>query len=275
MNYQHIVALIFIGFALLELAAGRFWWRDRTTPKDLTIELGSGLGLPVLVVPAVMWGSAALVELVAPHGAGALEHWPAWLMFAALLVVDDLGQYGWHRLTHQIPWLFELHRAHHSARYMSVRIVYRNNILYYALMPNLWASGVLLYLGFDSVYYVYFVAKLAVITSAHSSVAWDTPLLRIRWLRPLMWIVVRTISTPCTHAAHHGQHADDGVTHYKGNYGNFLFLWDVLFGTAKITGRRPTQFGLENVERASWQQELLWPWLRSRSHFGPRWPWSR
>jgi len=72
------------------------------------------------------------------------------------------------------------------------------------------------------------------------------------------------ISTPCTHAAHHGKHAADGVTHYAGNYGNFLFLWDVLLRTAKITGRRPTRFGLENVEPATWQQELLWPFGKGR-----------
>ncbi len=147
---------------------------------------------------------------------------------------------------------------------MSVRIVYRNNLLYYALMPGLWLSGALLHLGFESVYYGYFIAKMAVITAAHSSVAWDDRLLKIRWLRPVMWVVVRTISTPCTHAAHHGKHAADGVTHYEGNYGNFLFLWDVLLGTSKITGRRPARFGLENVAPATWQQELLWPFGTGR-----------
>ena len=35
------------------------------------------------------------------------------------------------------------------------------------------------------------------------------------------------------------------MTHYRGNYGNFLFLWDVMFGTAKITRRRPDTFGVE------------------------------
>lgn len=268
MNYELVVTLIFVGFALLELAAGRLLHLQHTTPKDVIIELGSGILLPVITVPSVFWGSAHLTEWLVPGSADALAHWSAWSMFLALLVFDDLVQYGWHRLSHAVPWLYGLHRAHHSAEYMSVRIVYRNNLLYYALMPSLWASGVLLHLGFAPVYYAYFIAKMAVITAAHSSVPWDEPLLRIRWLRPVMWLVTRTISTPSTHAAHHGKHAADGVTHYAGNYGNFLFLWDVLLGTAKITGRRPSRFGLENVEPATWQQELLWPFGPVRRRFG-------
>ena len=39
-------------------------------------------------------------------------------------------------------------------------------------------------------------------------------------------------------------HNDDGIGHYKGNFGNLLFVWDVLFGTAQITRRYPAKVGL-------------------------------
>jgi sterol desaturase/sphingolipid hydroxylase (fatty acid hydroxylase superfamily) len=258
-DYRVIVMLIFAGFVILELALGRFLFRAKTTPKDVIIEIGSGLGLALVVVPGVMTLSATLAETLAPGSGGSLAHWPAWVMFLTLLVADDLTQYGWHRLSHSVPALNMLHRAHHSGEYLSVRVVYRNSLIYYALMPGLWISGVLLHLGFAPAYYLYFIAKMAVVIGAHSSVAWDARLLKVPWLRPIMWLVVRTISTPSTHAAHHGKHAADGITHYKGNYGNFLFLWDVLFGTAKISAERPPAYGLEGVEPASWQRELLWP----------------
>jgi sterol desaturase/sphingolipid hydroxylase (fatty acid hydroxylase superfamily) len=103
---------------------------------------------------------------------------------------------------------------------------------------------------------------MSVIFAAHSSVPWDAKLYRVRALRPLMWLLERTISTPSTHSAHHGLAAADGVTHYKGNYGNLMFLWDVLFGTAKITRRRPQRFGIENLAPVSWQHELFWPLVR-------------
>lgn len=124
--------------------------------------------------------------------------------------------------------------------------------------------GGLLYLGLAPVHYVYLIVKMAVIFGAHSSVPWDERLHRIRLLRPLMWLLERTISTPATHAAHHGLNASDGVTHYKGNFGNLLFLWDVLFAIARIPRRRPAGYGIEDLAPVRWQEELFWPVVRSR-----------
>lgn len=262
LDYRLVVAAIFGGFAVVELFAGKLLFPRETTRKDVSIEVGAGVLLPVLVVPTVLTLSAALTDALVPLDAGALRHWPAWLMLAVLLVVDDLTQYLWHRLCHASPKLYALHRAHHSAEYLSVRCVYRNNLIYYAFMPGLWLSGALLHLGFEAVYGPYYVAKMLVIIGAHSSVAWDEPLWRHRALRPLAWFLAHLFSTPRTHAAHHGKFASDGVTHYAGNYGNFLFLWDVLFGTAKFSTRRPERYGLENVEPMSWWRELLWPFRR-------------
>jgi len=180
-------------------------------------------------------------------------------MVGVLLVGDDLAQYAWHRASHAIPALYALHRAHHSAPYMSVSIMYRNNVFYYALMPSLWISGALVHLGFGPVYAVYIVVKLTVIAGAHSSVRWDAPLYRHRALRPVAYVVERVLSTPSTHAMHHGLHAHDGVTHYAGNYGNLLFLWDVLFGTARITRAYPEAYGIEGLRPQSFATELAWP----------------
>jgi sterol desaturase/sphingolipid hydroxylase (fatty acid hydroxylase superfamily) len=106
---------------------------------------------------------------------------------------------------------------------------------------------------------------MAVVFGAHSDVRWDEPLYRIKWLSPLMWVVERLISTPATHSAHHGKYADDGVTHYKGNYGNLLFFWDVLFGTARITRRYPENIGVENLDPMTAGEQLFWPLIRSRT----------
>lgn len=252
------VTVVLVGFALLELGVGRFLFRKVTTWKDVVMDLGSAILVPVVIVQVILSATAALAEGVLPGSEGMLAHWPWWAMFGVLLVADDLTQYFWHRLSHS-SFLYPLHRAHHSGEYMSVRIVYRNNLVYYFLMPGIWLSGLLVYWGFGLVYPFYLAAKMTVIIGAHSSVPWDAPLYRWKWTRPLMWVVERVISTPATHSAHHGRHADDGVTNYKGNYGNFLFLWDVLFGTAKITRQRPETFGLENIEPAGLVEEFFWP----------------
>ena len=180
-------------------------------------------------------------------------------MFFTLLVCDDLTQYWWHRASHRFPRLYGFHRAHHSASYMSVRVVYRNSLIYYALMPGLWLSSALVYVGFGPVYVWYAIAKMTVIIAAHSSVLWDQALLKNRATASAMWFIRRVISTPTTHHAHHGRTQEDENTHYKGNYGNFLFLWDVLFGTAHLNDELPLEYGLENVRSTGWFEELLWP----------------
>jgi sterol desaturase/sphingolipid hydroxylase (fatty acid hydroxylase superfamily) len=133
------------------------------------------------------------------------------------------------------------------------------------MMPGLWFSGALVYLGGEWVYLVYLVIKMTVIYGAHSDVRWDQPLYKIKWLSPVMWVIERTISTPATHSAHHGKHAADGITYYKGNYGNLLFFWDVLFGTAKITRQYPSEMGVENLPDTSVGEQFLWPLIRVKT----------
>lgn len=260
------IVVVFLFFVGLELWRGRFWFREQTTRKDAVLDLSSPV-ITQAVGTGVLLAGGWLAELLVPGSAGMLAHWPWWAMFLTLLVADDLTQYGWHRMSHT-SWLYPLHRPHHSAGYLSARVVYRNNFIYYGLMPGLWLSGALLHWGFAPVYAVYLLCKMTVIIAAHSSVPWDEPLYRNRLTAPLMWVVERLISTPSTHAAHHGLHEADGVTNYHGNYGNFLFFWDVLFGTAHITRRRPVDYGIENVAPVSLREELLLPWPRGAAPRG-------
>lgn len=260
MDGQTVAILaIYLGFAVLELWRSNLFVKPEQTRADGVVEGVSMAMLIAVTQPAIVFVSAALAGWAVPESKGALANLNVFAALALILVLDDMTQYWWHRASHTFAWLYNLHRAHHNARYMSVRLVYRNNVFYYAMMPNLWFAGVLLYLGLGWIYAGYVVVKMAVIIGAHSDIAWDAPLYRIGWLRPLMWVVERTISTPATHHAHHGRHADDPATHYKGNYGNLLFFWDVLFGTARITRTYPQSYGVENLAPATLGQQLLWP----------------
>ncbi|WP_394778728.1 sterol desaturase family protein [Undibacterium sp.] len=259
------ITAIFIGFGLLEVFSGRFT-KLGATRDDWKVESAMLLLLLVLIQPGIFLGISWLGRHYFPMQENAWGALPAWGMFLILLVADDLTQYWWHRMSHT-PLLWPLHRAHHSAAYMSVRVVYRNNFFYYAMMPGLWTSAVLIYLGFGNVYIVYVVLKMAVIIGAHSAVKWDEPLYKIRALRPLMWVVERTISTPATHYAHHAITNEDGIGHYKGNFGNMLFLWDMLFGTALITRRYPETVGLQDdvtYGKENWFTEVFFPIFKSR-----------
>lgn len=248
---------IFLTVALLEACFTGFLHKKAQKKGDGPVEILSTLSMMLISMPAAMAGGAFIASFFA--GAGVLAGLPVLAQIGLLLVFDDMMQYWWHRLSHTLPWLYKLHRPHHNAEYMSVRIVYRNNFFYYLFMPSLWLSGALVFLGLGPVYAVYAVVKMLVIIGAHSDLRWDAPLLKIKWLSPLMWVVERLISTPATHAAHHGKYAADGITNYKGNFGNLLFFWDVLFGTAKITRQYPAEYGVENLPETTVGEQMLWP----------------
>lgn len=253
---------ILLGFIVLEILFTQFFNKKGQTLADAIVEVISTSALVLFTQPLVLAMGGAVAAFLLPDSAGALAALPILAQILLLLVFDDMTQYWWHRTSHAVPWLYNLHRPHHNAAYLSIRVVYRNNLFYYLLMPGIWFSGALIYLGLGPVYAGYIVVKMAVIFGAHSDVRWDKWLYQVKWLSPLMWVVERTISTPATHSAHHGKHADDGVTHYKGNYGNLLFFWDVLFGTAKITRRYPEEMGVENLPDTSIGEQLLWPLVK-------------
>jgi sterol desaturase/sphingolipid hydroxylase (fatty acid hydroxylase superfamily) len=259
-----VVASVLLTFGLAEWIQGRFF-APEATREDNRLDVVVTLLFP-LISGGVLAASGALCAAWMPEQRNAWADWSVWAMLAVLLVADDLTQYWWHRLSHTSA-LWPLHRAHHSAAYMSVRVVYRNNAFYYALMPGLWLSGALMFMGFGWVYVAYAIVKVSVIIAAHSSVRWDTWLYRQPALRPLAWLVQRTISTPATHFAHHALYEDDGIGHYTGNYGNLLFIWDMLFGTAHITQSYPPAYGLSD-DRAhgpeSWLVQFIYPLVRSK-----------
>jgi len=261
-----VISLIFIAFIVAEIIFTTFFNKKNQVKGDGLVEIiGSAMIVLVTQPLIVLFLSPLLASFLFPSSADMLTSWPFLAVFALFLVFEDMTQYWWHRITHSTPWLYKLHRPHHNAEYMSIRIVYRNNIFYYYLMPSLWFAGILIYLGGGWVYAVYLVIKMTVIFGAHSDIRWDAPLYKIKWLSPVMWVVERTISTPATHAAHHGKHQSDGVTNYKGNYGNLLFFWDVLFGTAKITREYPEEYGVESLPETSVGEQLIWPLVRKSS----------
>jgi len=259
-----LVAIIAL-FAVLEVTSGRHK-EFGATADDTKLEAFMFIALVAFSQPLIFKITGMLGSWLMPEQKNVWAALPWWAMTAILLVGDDMTQYLWHRASHT-PLLWPLHRAHHSAHYMSIRITYRNNFFYYLMMPGLWISGVLIYLGFGTVYLVYIVVKLAVILGAHSAVRWDEPLYRIKALAPLAWIVERTVSTPATHWGHHALTNNDGIGHYTGNFGNLLFFWDVLFGTAKITRRYPPAVGLPDDlmhGKERWFVEMFYPLLQSK-----------
>lgn len=262
-----LIVCTILGFAGMEYTSRRYKNTVVASANDTKLELLMFISLLAVSQPLAFLGATKLCGWLIPAWHGALSGLSTWAWLLFIVVADDMTQYWWHRASHS-PLLWPLHRAHHSARYMSIRITYRNNFFYYLMMPGLWMAGVLSFLGADPWLYAgYFVVKIAVILGAHCAWRWDEPLYRIKALRPLMWVLERTISTPATHTAHHALTNADGIGHYKGNYGNLLFVWDVLFGTAKITRQFPAKVGLQDdllFGDEHWADQMFFPLMHSR-----------
>ena len=138
----HLVLSLIVGFAVMEFASRRYQTTVRATANDTKLELLMLLSLVAVAQPVALLGADRISSWLMPGQRDAWAELPWWAMFGILLVVDDMTQYWWHRVSHT-PLLWPLHRAHHSARYMSIRITFRNNFFYYLLMPGLWLAGVL------------------------------------------------------------------------------------------------------------------------------------
>lgn len=258
-----IPAIILVILGIIE-SFGGLYFNDKRSKDDLTIELISLTVLPTLIQPAILLFVLFVMDLWFPiYEDFFINTFFLWHVLA-FIILDDLTQYLWHRLSHENPFMWKLHRPHHVVEEMGVLVTYRNAVLYYAFMPGIWFSALLIYLGMIEVYLYYLPIKMAVILLAHSEIRWDRFLYKYKILHPLAWIVERTISTPCTHYAHHGLTSEDGVSNPNGNYGNLLFFWDVLFGTSKITRKYPKRFGAWNKMKEPWYVQLLFPIIRSK-----------
>ena len=136
-----VLAAIILAFALAEVASGKHR-NFHATRDDTKLELFMFLCLLAVSQPLIFAVTGKLCMLLMPGERGAWAQFPWWAMGAILLIGDDMTQYWWHRISHS-PRLWPLHRAHHTAHYMSIRITYRNNFFYYLMMPGIWVSGAL------------------------------------------------------------------------------------------------------------------------------------
>ena len=258
-----IPVLVLLILGIIE-SLGGLYFNDKRSKNDLTIELVCLTILPTLIQPAILAFVLFVMDLWFSFYEGYfISSFFLWHILA-FIIFDDLTQYLWHRFSHENTFMWKLHRPHHVVEEMGVLVTYRNAFLYYAFMPGIWFAAILIFLGMTEVYLYYVPTKVSIILLAHSEIKWDRFLYRYKILHPLAWIVERTISTPCTHYAHHGLTVEDGVSNPNGNYGNLLFFWDVLFGTAKITRKYPTRFGAWNKMKEPWYVQLFFPIIKSK-----------
>ena len=192
--------------------------------------------------------------------AGSFSHIAFWKAFLVIFFVEELLHYWIHRYAHEWRWLWKIHRTHHSAQQLNVGVVYRYNIFWVMMLPQSWIGAFAIYLGqaeaFGAAILTTFITNLL----THSNYRWDLWLRRkIPWSEPIWWVIERVITLPDTHHAHHAYGKD---AHPNGNYAVTLFIYDIIFGTAKIPNCKQVKYGLPISPRLHWAEELMWPLIR-------------
>lgn len=92
-----------------------------------TLLSGVMIGWAVLSFPAVVhWTDAALVTFLGPSPAPCLAPLPAAaIQTVAMFLAYEFGYWLDHYLSHEIPFLWEFHRVHHTAETLSPFTVFR------------------------------------------------------------------------------------------------------------------------------------------------------
>ena len=165
---------------------------------------------------------------------------PPPLAFAATLVVLDGARYALHRMIHQVPLLWRLHRVHHSDVDYDLTVGLRFHPIE-ALAVNAALVGVVLALGAP----FWAVVASDALTIAHGFFAHGNVALPAVVDRALRRFVV----TPAMHVTHHSVERDEAGS----NLGSVLPWWDRLFGTYRENARAGDAivFGLADERDAS------------------------
>lgn len=177
-------------------------------------------------------GAFGIHNLVAIHVA-ALPHWVQLLI---LFLVRDFIQWNTHRILHRVPWLWEVHKVHHSVRQMGFAAHMRYHFvetLVYRSMEYIPLAMI----GFgiqDFILVHLFTILIGHLNHANIYLP----------LGPLKYV----LNTPQMHIWHHAKELPEG--NYGINYGITLSLWDYLFGTVWMPGSgRDIKLGFEEVDR--------------------------
>lgn len=160
-----------------------------------------------------------------------MDAWWAWpLLFVAL----EFVYYWFHRLSHEVRWLWTTHSVHHSPEQINFAAAYRLGwtgmlaLNWIFWIPLVWLgfhpASVFLMLGLNLVYQFWLHTEI------------------IGRLGPLEWV----LNTPAHHRVHHASNP----AYIDRNHGGVLIIFDRMFGTfAQERADEPCRYGLVKPPR--------------------------
>ena len=171
------------------------------------------------------------------------------LYTVALFVCWDLSRYLVHRLLHQVPALWAIHKVHHSAQVMTPLTLFRVHPIERLLLGvrGILVTGIVTGLFF----YVFRARAIQYELLGVNVLGIAFNLLGSNLRHSHVWLtygryVEHLFISPAQHQIHHGTEMHEQMS----NYGTWLALWDWLGGSLRLANddTRPAGFGLARVD---------------------------
>ncbi len=248
---MNLIRILLVAFpaALLARWAESALLRRKGFDREFWRHAGSGAGIGLLLF-ATASDINPLIQLPVWQvlkpivGQGLLGWLPPSIALVPGLLVVELGNYVSHRLHHEVPILWRLHRVHHADTAVDATTSWRNH-------PVSAASESLL---FAIVVMVANPPPLAVviwvyIQTLNAPIQHSRFFLPCAWERRVGWLFV----TPALHLVHHSPVPRET----NSNYGFIFSVWDHLFRTFVPAKREDDlTFGLDPFRAPEWQTTI-------------------
>jgi sterol desaturase/sphingolipid hydroxylase (fatty acid hydroxylase superfamily) len=260
--WRHRDRFTFLGFLAYCFPADG--WKTKSSRIDVIMYFASKLIRGGLVVGeallmfvlsgTVVWG----LGCVFPHHVA----WHAGFLTAAILAVilflaADFSNFYTHYLQHKVECLWELHKVHHSATFLSPLTTARMHPLADKFDRVTAAILVSLPVGIARFLYGFDLATLLVLLGTANLLGTTLVLDALRHSQfpvsfgPLDYV----ICSPHMHQVHHSAKYE----HWDRNMGNKLSVWDWMFGTATIPAKdEPLTFGIGRGAVYDAQYDTMW-----------------
>ncbi len=174
---------------------------------------------------------------------------PVWIKLILGVAMIDMVTYWFHRMAHNIHFVWRFHRVHHSDTSMDSSTYFRGHpleIFFWFGVSNIIATGIF---GLDLITLgLYYVIATPFFVIEHVNLKFPS------WLdKTLGWV----ITTPNLHKVHHDQ--DEFYT--NSNYADVFIIWDRLFGTFKYKHPNDIKLGLKEFDHP--KKQTFWYLLKS------------
>lgn len=231
----------------------KYWW-NKSTKIDYQIYFLNSLLKVFLFIPFLdfsfrisKWTVHFLIEWNHHETIGIPSTSFYILLFSIMsFVFDDFLRFIHHYFMHKIPFLWALHKTHHSARILTPMTLYRSHPLESAMstVRNSISSGVsigVFIFFFESQFSVFTIFGINLFGFLFNLLGSN---LRHSHIDLSFGFMESVFISPKQHQIHHSKLAE----HYDKNFGVSLSLWDRMFGTIidSKSFNGSLRFGLNN-----------------------------